>query len=88
MDAGAEPAASNGKVVCVKTANGYEFKKVTVGLSDYDQYEITQGLSEGDEIVVFLTSRALDQSREFVQRRLGSAFPGMSRSGGGGARPR
>ena len=87
MDAAAEPAASNGKVVCVKTANGYEFRRVTMGLFDYDQYEIIQGLSEGDEVVVFLTSRALDQSKEFVQRRLGSAFPGMSKSSGGGPRP-
>jgi multidrug efflux pump subunit AcrA (membrane-fusion protein) len=87
MDAAAEPAGVNGKVVCVKTASGYEFKRVTLGLFDYDQYEITQGLNEGDEVVVFLTSRALDQSREFVQRRLGSAFPGMSKSGGGASRP-
>jgi len=78
-----ESDASNSKVVCVKTAGGYAFRDVTVGLSDYDQYEITQGLGEGDEVVVFLTSRALDQSREFVERRRGSAIPGLSRGGGG-----
>lgn len=74
---------SDSKVVCVKTANGYSFRDVAVGLSDYDQYEITQGLSEGDQVVVFLASRALDQSRQFVERRRGSAIPGLSRGGGG-----
>jgi multidrug efflux pump subunit AcrA (membrane-fusion protein) len=57
---------------------------VTVGLADYDQYEITQGLAEGDQVVVFLTSRALDQSRQFVERRRGTGIPGMTKSGGGG----
>lgn len=78
-----EPGEANSKVVCVKTASGYSFRDVTVGLSDYDRYEITQGLSEGDQVVVFLTSRALNQSREFVERRRGSAIPGLSRTGGG-----
>lgn len=80
------PAESNGfnsKVVCLKTADGYAFRDVAVGLSDYDMYEITQGLSEGDQVVVFLISRALDQSKEFVERRRGSAIPGLSRGGGG-----
>jgi len=72
----------NGKIVCVKTPTGYTFKDVTVGLSDYDQYEISQGLKEGDEVVVFMTSRALDQSRQFLERRRG-AIPGLSRGGGG-----
>jgi hypothetical protein len=70
----------------VKTPEGYRFERVTVGLSDYDQYEVTQGLRDGDEVVVFLTSRALDQSREFVERRRGMGIPGLSksRSAGGG----
>jgi HlyD family secretion protein len=74
----------NGKVVCVKAGGRYVFKDVTVGLADYDQYEITQGLAEGDQVVVFLTSRALDQSRQFVERRRGTGIPGMTKSGGGG----
>jgi len=72
----------NNKIVCVKTPTGYAFRDVTVGLSDYDQYEVTQGLNEGDEVVVFMTSRALDQSRQFLQNRRG-AIPGLSRGGGG-----
>ncbi|MFZ1947742.1 MAG: efflux RND transporter periplasmic adaptor subunit [bacterium] len=75
---------SNNKVVCVRTGDRYVFKDVTVGLADYDQYEITGGLGEGDQVVVFLTSRALDQSRQFVERRRGTGIPGMSKSGGGG----
>jgi HlyD family secretion protein len=78
-----EPGETNSKVVFVKTPDGYGFREVETGLSDYDQYEITRGLGEGDEVVVFLTSRALDQSRQFVERRRGSAIPGLSRSGGG-----
>jgi HlyD family secretion protein len=77
-----EPGSANGKVVCVKTSDGYAFKPVTVGLSDYDQYEVG-GLNQGDDVVVFLTSRALDQSREFLERRRGGAIPGLSRGGGG-----
>jgi HlyD family secretion protein len=77
-----ERGGDNGKVVCIKTAGGYQFKSVTVGLNDYDQYEISQGLNEGDEVVVFLTSRALDQSRQFIERRRGSGIPGLSRGGG------
>lgn len=72
------------KMVCVKTPEGYRFERVTVGLSDYDQYEVTQGLREGDEVVVFPTSRALDQSREFVERRRGMGIPGLSKSGSAG----
>jgi HlyD family secretion protein len=75
---------SSNKVVCVKTGDRYVFEDVTVGLADYDQYEITHGLDEGDQVVVFLSSRALDQSRQFVERRRGTGIPGMSRSGGGG----
>jgi HlyD family secretion protein len=79
--AASEPGSNGGKVVCVKTPSGYVFKNVTTGLSDYDSFEVTQGLSEGDEIVVFMTSRALDQSRQFLERRRGSGIPGLSRGG-------
>jgi multidrug efflux pump subunit AcrA (membrane-fusion protein) len=88
---GAAPVAApdnangkNGRVVCVKTGDQYAFRHVTIGLNDYDDYEVVDGVSAGEQVVVFLASRALDQSREFLERRRGSAIPGLSRSGGGG----
>jgi len=79
----ADNPGSNNKVVCVKTGDTYAFKKVTIGLSDYDDYEVVDGISEGEQVVVFVASRALDQSREFLERRRSSGIPGLSRGGGG-----
>jgi HlyD family secretion protein len=78
------PNGNNVRVVCVKTGEGYAFRPVTIGLSDYDNYEVVDGIAEGDEVVVFVASRALDQSREFLERRRSAGVPGLSRSGGGG----
>jgi len=74
-----DPDAS---VVFVKTADGYAVRKVNLGLSDYDDYEVLNGVSQGEQVAVFLASRALDMSREFVERRRSSAIPGLSRGGG------
>jgi hypothetical protein len=74
-----DPDAS---VVFVKTADGYAVRKVNLGLSDYDDYEVLDGVSQGEQVAVFLASRALDMSREFVERRRSSAIPGLSRGGG------
>jgi len=54
--------------------------EVEVGLSDWQQVEVTEGLKEGEEVPVFLTGRALEQSREFMERRRRTAIPGLKRS--------
>lgn len=68
-----------GSVVLVKRGNELSVKQVTVGLSDWTNTEIVEGLQEGEEVAVFLTSRALQQSRDFVERRKQTAIPGMRR---------
>lgn len=68
-----------GSAVLVKHGNELSVKQVTVGLSDWTNTEIVEGLQEGEEVAVFLTSRALQQSRDFVERRKQTAIPGMRR---------
>ena len=79
--AGAEgEGAPGGNFVFVKTDAGFEMKQVRVGLSDWNQYEITGGLVEGEQVAVFLASRALQYSREFVDRIRGRSMTGFRKS--------
>jgi HlyD family secretion protein len=69
-----------GNFVFVRTGTGFEMRRVEVGLSDWNQFEITEGLAEGEEVAVFLASRALQYSREFVDRIRGRSMPGFRKS--------
>lgn len=79
--AGAEgEVGQRGNFVFVKTDAGFEMKQVEVGLSDWNQFEVTGGLEEGDQVAVFLASRALQYSKEFVDRIRGRSMPGFRKS--------
>jgi HlyD family secretion protein len=79
-EANRRPADDSIKGVLVKTAGGFDIRPVSVGLFDWSVYEVESGLSEGEEVVVFQVSRALEASREFLERRRRMALPGMRRS--------
>ncbi len=71
--------AEAGYGVLVREAGGFSIRKVTIGLSDWSNTEIIEGLKEGEEVTIFVTSRALQQSREFVEKRKQAAIPGIRR---------
>jgi HlyD family secretion protein len=74
-------AGQSDGVVFVKSEGGISVRAVGIGLVDWNSVEITQGLDKGEEVLVFQTSRALEQSKEFLERRRRMAVPGMRRSG-------
>lgn len=83
-----------GVVFLVKPGGGYEPRRVTLGLNDFDYSEVIRGLQEGDQIVMISVARLQQQQQEFLNRMRerttgsgpipgGSPGPGM---GGGGRR--
>jgi HlyD family secretion protein len=64
IDVPPEPDDPLGRVVFVETSEGITVRSVEVGLFDWDQVEVAEGLEEGERVLVFMTSRALEQSRE------------------------
>jgi len=60
----------------VRTDDGIAIGQVETGLSDWSQTEIVSGLAAGEEVLVFATSRAVEQSRQF-ERRKWMAIPGL-----------
>jgi HlyD family secretion protein len=68
------------RFVFVKSSERLELRRVDVGLFDWNQYEITGGLREGETVAVFTASRALQQSREFADRIRGRSMPGFRKS--------
>jgi multidrug efflux pump subunit AcrA (membrane-fusion protein) len=52
----------------VKTADAYEPRQITIGLSNFQQIEILSGLKEGDIIGVPISSRVQKESDRFEQR--------------------
>jgi HlyD family secretion protein len=54
--------------VLVKTADAYEPRQITIGLSNFQQIEILSGLKEGDIIGVPISSRVQKESDRFEQR--------------------
>lgn len=68
------------RFVFVLAGGDLEMRRVETGLFDWNQYEITDGLREGEEVAVFLASRALQQSREFAERIRGRSMPGFRKS--------
>jgi HlyD family secretion protein len=68
------------RFVFVKSSETFEMRQVNVGLFDWNQYEVTGGLTEGEEVAVFLASQALQHSREFADRIRGRSMPGFRKS--------
>jgi HlyD family secretion protein len=68
------------RFVFVKSGESFEMRQVGVGLFDWNQYEVTEGLKEGEEVAVFLASQALQYSREFADRIRGRSMPGFRKS--------
>ena len=63
---GDAPTAQRG--VIVKKGDDFLPRMVQVGVSNFDQTEIIDGVEEGDEVVYAFFSRALQSSEEFRQR--------------------
>jgi hypothetical protein len=60
---------------------------VETGLTDLDYSEITQGLAEGDSILVLPSASLVQAQQEFAamrQRMTGNIMPGVRVGGGGG----
>ena len=66
--------------VFVVDGGSLALRAVDVGLFDWNQYEITAGIEEGEEVAVIQASRALQQSREFADRIRGRSMPGFRKS--------
>jgi HlyD family secretion protein len=71
---------NNRRIVFVQQGDQAEPRMVTIGISNFDFTEITDGLQEGEEIVVRTLSRARQAGLEWQQRLRGrSGFGGFSR---------
>jgi HlyD family secretion protein len=77
---GEEEMDRRSRFVFLKAGESLEMREVKVGLFDWNQYEITGGLEEGDEVAVFMVSRALQQSKEFADRIRGRSMPGFKKT--------
>lgn len=81
-------SGGQGRVVVVKTADGYAPRFIRVGLSNYDYAQVVSGLNEGEEVVL-LSAAELQRSREEnidrMRQRMGSAMPGVGGGTGTGS---
>jgi len=80
MEMNPESKVRGGRYVFAGGAEGLELRPVEVGLQDWNQYEITGGLEEGEEAAVFIANRALQHSKEFIERIRGRSMPGFEKS--------
>ena len=72
-------------VVFVRGENGFEPRRIMVGLNDWDNTEVVSGLEEGDQVVLISVARLQAQQEEFQQRmreRAGGVVPGSGGSTG------
>lgn len=82
--AGSTAAGSNGRIVFVKTAQGFRPRLVRVGLSDYDYTQVLSGLQEGENVVLLnvvevQAKRVSDQNQ--LRQRMGSGVGGVPGTG-------
>jgi HlyD family secretion protein len=57
-------------------------RTVEIGLSSFEEAEIVSGLAEGDTVLTTMTSKALEDREEFVDRmKERNQLPGMERKG-------
>jgi RND family efflux transporter MFP subunit len=68
-EVGKKPVAPG---VLLKTGDGYEFREITIGLSDFKDVEILSGLEEGDVVGVAMTSR-LQEANDRLEDRIRSS---------------
>jgi HlyD family secretion protein len=71
--------ASNPTKMVIVVANGkQEPRQVEIGLSNFEQAEVVSGLAEGDTVLTTVTSKALADREEFLERiRSWNRLPGM-----------
>jgi HlyD family secretion protein len=87
---GSARAGTTRGVVFVQTAQGPQARGVTLGLSDWENVEVTSGLKAGEQ--VYLLSGALVQQQQaenaerMRQRMGGGVVPGTGAPAGGGPR--
>ncbi len=78
-----EKAKNSGgpKKMVIIVANGkQEPRPVEIGLSNFEQAEVLSGLSEGDTVLTTVTSKALQDREEMMERmRSWNQVPGMER---------
>jgi hypothetical protein len=95
---GASASAFGGTFIVFKKHQGRPVAtEVRTGLTDFDYVEVTQGLVEGDTVLVLPSASLIAQQQEFrdrVQRMGGGGIPGMQQqqqqrpaSGSSGQRP-
>jgi len=63
-----QESGSNTRIVMVREGDEFKPRKITTGLSNFDFTEVLDGLDEGEEIVVTMTSRARQAAMEWQQR--------------------
>jgi HlyD family secretion protein len=69
-----------GKMVIVILNGKQEPKQVEMGISNFEEAEIVSGLSEGDTVLTSVTSKALQDREEMLERmRSWNQIPGMER---------
>jgi HlyD family secretion protein len=68
------------KMVVVVTGGKQEPRMVEIGISNFEEAEIVSGLSEGDTVLTSVTSKALQDREEMLERMRGwNQLPGMGR---------
>jgi HlyD family secretion protein len=77
---GPGPAKVGGKMVIVINNGQQEPRSVEIGISNFEEVEIISGLAEGDTVLTSVTSKALKDREEMLQRmRDWNQIPGMQR---------
>ena len=75
------------QVAFVKTATGLEPRVVRLGLANYDDAEVLNGLKEGDEVALVAVAELQaqrTQQQQNIRNRMSSGTPGLGAGGGGG----
>ena len=75
------------QVAFVKTATGLEPRVVRLGLANYDDAEVLNGLKEGDQVALVAVAELQaqrTQQQQNIRNRMSSGTPGLGAGGGGG----
>jgi HlyD family secretion protein len=83
--AGTERASGGQREAVVFLVDGEQLtvRSITIGVRNWDDTEVLQGLAEGDEVAVMLSTQALKEQAQFRQRmQTVSGVPGLQRQGG------
>lgn len=86
---GGATSAAQGAIVFVATPRGPEARRVTTGLSDWENVEIAGGLQAGDRVYLLNTALLQQEQKESADRmrqRAGGMVPGAGGAPGGGRR--